>query len=132
MPLPKDYRARQGDVVLLHATVKYDADPTDTYLDVEITGRYGSIAVDLVSIAGLDHLGLKPDNRVVILSEEPKDDSPPTVWIVIALHDEKAWIKIADCDPSVTTDRLVPLRWLGRAPEPFEAEVRQIPILATR
>ncbi len=51
MGLPPGYLPRAGDILVLHATVKYDFDPGDNHVGMKI--GYNSISLPLEKIGGL-------------------------------------------------------------------------------
>ncbi len=124
MPLPKDYRARKGDVVALHATVGYDHSPMDESLTVTILGRHAFLEIGIEAVVDLYSIGLNPGDRVVM-----PDSTQREVWTVVALNDDTAWIHLPSDGRG---DRLVPRSLLTRAPEPATEpcclEARNIPI----
>ena len=113
--LPEGYTARQGDVLILHATVTHDfVERDDSYVHLKINGHYQSLLLAPEHVEGLAYLGIEPGEKVY----HPEDRIAGTV---IAVEGGYAWIK------SETGHHFVyPLKMLERV-EPPKLEIVEPP-----
>jgi hypothetical protein len=94
MPIPEGYLPRTGDVVVLHAVVKYDVDPTEDAdskdgLQVWVTPMeyHSPSRVPLNTLVGLYSRHFEAEERVRLHA------NPRFTGIVIATHDDVVWVK---------------------------------------
>ena len=91
MSLPEGYLPRKGDVVILHATVRYDFDPggsDNVSLSLSIR-EHDSNFVPLDKIVGLHARHWEPGDKVRIISNGQFGE-------VVAVSDDAVWIKRED------------------------------------
>ena len=53
MPLPEGYLPREGDILALHAIVKYNGDSGDDRVHVKVKGHYETTSIKLSEIVDL-------------------------------------------------------------------------------
>lgn len=82
MTLPAGYRPRKGDVVIVHATVKFDADSDLEGIHVKVD--YHSMRLDRNLIQGIAAYHFDPGDTVQF-----KDD--PDHLKIVAVHGFYAW-----------------------------------------
>lgn len=101
MSLPKDYRPREGDVVVLHGTVKYDFDPTDddeAKIFVRLIEDYADRRVPLSTVVGLFSRAWKAGDAVRNV------DDHEDAGTVVATYGTYVWVKPHSGAPLVTFD----------------------------
>ena len=84
--IPKDYSARKGDVLIVHAVVKRDQHPDDDYVSTEIEGHYGSFLLNPESIKDIAWLGIEPGEEVYCGLEDIRGT-------VVAIDNGQAWVR---------------------------------------
>lgn len=94
MSIPEGYLPRKGDVVVLHAVVKYDVNPTEDAdseegLQVWVTPKeyHSSSRVPLKTLVGVYSRYFEEGERVRFVNE------PQTIATVLAICDEFVWLK---------------------------------------
>jgi hypothetical protein len=94
MPIPEGYLPRKGDVVVLHAVVKYDVNPTEDAdseegLNVWVTPieYHSSSRVPLKTIVGVYSRRFDADERVRITQQ------PELIGVVLSTYEDKVWVK---------------------------------------
>lgn len=90
-PIPKGYTLQKGDVVVLHATLKYGVEKDDKTLYLNIPGYHGTVNTALEHIQGLHRHNIEVGSQVLLCDDTGivfKD-----IYAVIAIHGELAWIK---------------------------------------
>ncbi len=85
MPLPNDYKPRQGDVLVLHATVKRDFACSDDSIYLEADGCYTTLCLKPDQIAGVHSLLFEPGQRVCLTGDK--------CGRIIAVHGDQAWVE---------------------------------------
>lgn len=117
MALPDGTKLRKGDVVALHATVRYDNDDQSGLVFLDVHGS-GQVAVYLANISGIVRRHYAKDERVILARYHLH---PGQCGTVIAASDDGEFLWIAldnggyatvcahDVDPLVVTE-----------PEPIE------------
>jgi hypothetical protein len=87
MPLPQGYLPREGDVLVVHAVVKYDVSSEDQEsVFVRPLGYYSDCRLNLSTIVGLHARKWEPGEAATHAG------APVTV---IAVDDDQAWVKYA-------------------------------------
>lgn len=88
MPLPEGYLLREGDVVVLHATINRDVRTDEEFASVTMRGRYSTTLVDLDKIVGIfaRHFDVGDVVRSV-------GDQTGQTGEVVAVHEGMVWIK---------------------------------------
>lgn len=89
--MPPNYRPREGDVVLVLARVRFDADKEDKHVHIQIVGEeHIRAAVAIDGLAGVFNYGWKVGDRVCNKSQHSG------AGVIIALRDKMAWVKRDD------------------------------------
>lgn len=86
MPLSDDYLLREGDIVVLHAKVKYDLEAGDDIIFVSVR-EHDSTSVPLSRIVGLHCRRWDVGTRVVTLDGSEGE--------VVGVYEDQAWVKFA-------------------------------------
>lgn len=97
MPLPEGYLPREGDVVVLHAVVKWDvkpsedADDSDGLLKVFVRpiGGYTDHRVPVNTLVGVHSRRFAEGERVRVIG-----DGPVAQGVVISTHEDVVWMKL--------------------------------------
>lgn len=96
MPLPEGYLPRKGDVVVLHAVVKYDVNPkedadSDDGVQVWVTPleHYSASRIPLKTLVGLYSRSFAEGERVRV-----KGEGPVAQGVVISTHEDVVWMKL--------------------------------------
>lgn len=115
MSLPEGYRPREGDVLVLHAKVRFDVEPGDLVAHVEVGLYKRGCAVALDEIVGVHLRRWSKGDRVrwtdPILNSGDSRSSVAYDATVVAAADDHAWIKLGSDGSfrSVHANSLVPL-----------------------
>jgi len=91
MSLPKGYLPREGDVLVVHAKVKFDVQPGEDLVHVKV--EHNGFAVTLSKVVGIALLKFDVGERVVC-----KDDAS-CVGEVVAICDDAVWIRVDERSP---------------------------------
>lgn len=86
MSLPEGYRPREGDVLVLHGTARFDVDPGDDEVHVQIDGDFASRIIPLNKVVGIHCRHWQIGDRVRL-----NDDAEART--VLAVHDDLVWTK---------------------------------------
>lgn len=94
MPLPEGYLPREGDVLVLHGTVKYDADLDPENVEKEtvwvtLLGDYTSRRVPLAKVVGIKRRTWKVGEKV-----RSRNDHE-IFGEIVATHDDLVWFALA-------------------------------------
>lgn len=91
MPLPEGYLPREGDVLVVHCTTKYDVDPSDSNVHIIHPGRHtSSLTIELQEVVALYCRKWNEGDRIIDASNVGQ---PGTV---IAVDETSLWIKFDD------------------------------------
>lgn len=88
MPLPNGYLPREGDVLVIHARVKFDVDPEDR--GVHLAFAYQNLVIDLDKIVGIALRTWKPSEKVRHRNIDNLRGE------VSAICGDKVWVKLAE------------------------------------
>lgn len=86
MSFPANYVPREGDVVVLHGTVKYDLEAGDEKVFVRPEGHYQDIRFSLEELHGVVSRAWHAGDQV----ETPRG----FVGEVVATHGDKVWVNL--------------------------------------
>lgn len=88
MTIPSGYLPREGDVLVLLATVKFDVEPGDTGIHVKINGHY-----ERLMLKPSDFVGLR--RRTWRAGEVARSRNDPTIFgEVICISGDGVWLKL--------------------------------------
>ena len=108
MPLPENYRPKEGDELLIRAKVKYDCDPGDDDVHLNPAGaEHKDIIIPLVRVHSLLCRKWKPKDRV---------RARCTIVVVFATFDDLVWVRL-DCDPGASSQTMLTYLANGLQPE---------------
>jgi hypothetical protein len=119
MPIPEGYLPREGDVVVVHATVKYDVDPkTDSDEDgpkvfIRPIGGYTDHRVPVKTLVGLYSRHFEEGERVRMHAD------PTATGTVLATYEHLVWVKFERLEDA----RTIPANSLEPIPERDEPPV---------
>lgn len=88
MKMPADYLLRKGDVVVVHATVKYDVSPGDSSAHIQLVAGYSGCLVALDGVQGIHALKWEIGDKV------KQDAIISPQYEVIAVQVEEVWVKL--------------------------------------
>jgi hypothetical protein len=104
MPLPKGYLPREGDIVVLHAKVKYDVTPGEDRVLVKAIGSFGDISTPLDKVVSLHCRNWNEGDMVI----DPGNLSHGS-GKVLAVFDDVVWVKFRAAYPeTIHANRLAP------------------------
>lgn len=108
MPLPKDYLPRDGDIIVVHAKVKFDVDPGEDRAHIRVVGSHQDISVPL--------------DKIVQIHCRKWSEGDEVVWndrhgTVLAVHEDNCWLSVPGHCPSLVTAPANDLEPLAIAPE---------------
>jgi hypothetical protein len=89
MPLPEGYLPREGDVLVLHGTVKYDVAPDEKRVHIKLDGDHGPRVLLLETIIGIRRRTWKEDEKV------RHRNLTGVFGHVVAMAGDRVWIKLA-------------------------------------
>lgn len=113
MGLPTDYWPREGDVLIVRATVKYDVDPGEEDVHILVgSNTYTPVRIPLADVTGVHCRRWEVKDRVRVM-----DGSIGLLGVdatVIGTHGEWAWVKLDGDHPheaptSVHANQLGPI-----------------------
>lgn len=84
MSLPDNYKPKEGDVLILHATVKHSFTGGDGAIYLEVGGHYSTLCLEASEIAGVHQLVFEPGQRVF---------ADEDCGHIIAAHEGMAWVE---------------------------------------
>ena len=85
-------RLREGDIIAIHATVRFDTDDTDVFVHLQLIGDDKRISVHVSSVVGL----VRPKVNVGDTIQDDEGDQ----MIVLALDDMLAWVRMVALIPA--------------------------------
>lgn len=85
MGLPKNYRARKGDILILHATVRYDQSRGDS-ISVKVEGHNWDVTLGRDQIAGVSRVNLDKGDTVIVRGDAED------VGTILAVDGDFAWV----------------------------------------
>ena len=109
MPLPDKYLPREGDVVVLHATVEYDVRPGRDMVSCKVAGSVAHY-IPLESVVAIHARRWDADDKVIYPGMEG-------VGTVLATHEDQVWVLFPSEPPQT-----FPANELLPAPEPVTDE----------
>lgn len=121
MALPKNYKWRKGDKVLLVGTVEYDFDVNDPCPNQDVTVNIdGSVYDDTVKVYP-DVDGIELVKPVLVVGDLAYDKISGCHGIIVALHDQWAWMQLRATEGQPVSARLADLELATTEPKEKEA-----------
>lgn len=117
MPLPDGYLPRKGDVLVIHATVKYDVETSDDSIHVVPADRHSSVLIKRSDIVGLHCKKWEPGDLA------RHDD---VAVEVIAIDGDEVWIRVSNPDQTILNPRkVVSANELSAEPVPQDSDTAE-------
>jgi hypothetical protein len=125
MPLPEGYLPREGDVLVIHGTVKHDVDPGEKSVFVTFK-KYGSAeSVDLKNVVGLHCRRWDKGDKVTRLQPFIGTYTGwPAVGEVLAVHEETVWALFPGDNPQTFAANDL---WPASEPETITEPIKPAP-----